>query len=309
MDSSSPECFARPATAPTTHAMTIDVEDYFQVEAFASTIDRADWDRLPQRVERNTSRLLDIFAEGRVHATFFTLGWVARRHPSLIRRIVADGHELASHGTQHLRADRQSPGEFREDVRVAKQILEDAGSVLVRGYRAPTFSIGRESSWAHAILAEEGYRYSSSVYPVRHDLYGAPQAPRTAFAPMPGMLEIPMTALHLFGVDLPASGGGYFRLFPYRLSRLLLAWASKVNNGPAIFYLHPWEIDRDQPRQTRAPRRSRLRHYLNLGRTEQRLHRLLRSFRWTRMDRLFLDEAAGPFPLIPAWTGRQTQFS
>lgn len=283
------------------HAMTVDVEDYFHVEAFASTIDRADWDRLPQRVERNTMRLLDIFADADVRATFFTLGWVARRHPALVRRIVAEGHELASHGTQHLRADRQSPDEFRLDVRTARQILEDAGGAVVSGYRAPTFSIGRQSCWAHAILAEEGYRYSSSVYPVRHDLYGSPQAPRTAFAPLPGMLEIPMTALKICGVDVPASGGGYFRLFPYWLSRSLLARASRINGAPAIFYLHPWELDRDQPRQTRAPARSRLRHYLNLDRTEKRLRRLLRDFAWNRVDQLFLGQYCERAALVPRW--------
>ena len=292
---------------PAAHAMTVDVEDYFHVEAFASTIDRANWDSLPRRVERNTMRLLDIFAEAQVRATFFTLGWVARRHPALVRRIVAEGHELASHGSEHRRADRQPPEGFREDVRAAKQIIEDAGGVVVRGYRAPTFSIGRENRWAHAILAEEGYRYSSSVYPVRHDLYGCPEAPRTPFAPLPGMLEIPMTALRVFGLDVPASGGGYFRLFPYSLSRLLLARASRVNAAPAVFYLHPWEIDRDQPRQVRAPARSRLRHYLNLGRTEERLRRLLRNFTWTRMDWLFLGEASGPFPAVAAWTGREAR--
>jgi polysaccharide deacetylase family protein (PEP-CTERM system associated) len=288
------------------NAMTIDVEDYFQVEAFASTIARSDWDRLPRRVERNTGRVLDILAEAEVQATFFMLGWVARRHPALVRRIVDEGHELASHGADHIRIDRQSPEQFRRDVQTSKRILEDQGGVPVCGYRAPTFSLGRGTAWAHAILGEEGYRYSSSVYPVRHDLYGAPGAPRTAFAPVPGIIEVPLTTVRLLGIDVPASGGGYFRLFPYPLSRWLVARAARVNDAPAIFYMHPWEIDPDQPRQSEAPALSRFRHYLNLDRTETRLRRLLRNFAWTRMDRLFLSQEAKPFPAVPAWMKPQS---
>src|SRR5437588_1745098 len=172
-----------------THAMTVDVEDYFQVEAFASTIDRADWERLPRRVERNTERLLEILAEADVQATFFMLGWVACRHPELVRRIVAAGHELASHGSDHVRADHQLPDAFRIDVRDSKRLLEDTGGVAVRGYRAPTFSVGRNNAWAHAILAEEGYLYSSSVYPRGHAGSGSLGAPRTPFAPLPGIVE------------------------------------------------------------------------------------------------------------------------
>jgi polysaccharide deacetylase family protein (PEP-CTERM system associated) len=288
------------------NALTVDVEDYFQVEAFASTIERSSWESLPRRVERNTERLLDIFAESGAAATFFVLGWVAERHPVLVRRIVAAGHELASHGSLHLRVDRQSPERFRDDARRSKQILEDAAGVRVRGYRAPTFSIGENSRWAHRILLEEGYQYSSSVYPVRHDLYGTPGAPRTPFAPLPGMLEIPLTAVRLWGIDWPASGGGYFRLFPYPVSRALLRRARRVNQTPAIFYLHPWEIDRDQPRQQAAPLRSRVRHYLNLGRTEARLRRLLANFTWTRMDQLFLSSERGPVPVVTHWTDRNS---
>jgi polysaccharide deacetylase family protein (PEP-CTERM system associated) len=283
------------------HALTVDVEDYFQVEAFGSRIDRAEWERLPRRVERNTQRLLDILAEADVQATFFMLGWVAQRHPALVRRIVVEGHELASHGTEHMRADRQAAEAFRTDIRASKHLLEDIGGVPVLGYRAPTFSVGRNSAWAHAILGEEGYRYSSSVYPRRHDLYGSPGAPHTAFHPLPGMIEVPLSTVRLLGIDVPASGGGYFRLFPYKFSEWLVARAARTNQAPAIFYLHPWEIDPDQPRQHQAPALSRFRHYLNLGRTEARLRRLLREFAWTRMDRLFLGEASGPFPLVPAW--------
>jgi polysaccharide deacetylase family protein (PEP-CTERM system associated) len=285
--------------------MTIDVEDYFQVEAFASIIDRTTWDSFPRRVERNTVRLLDLLAETRTEATFFTLAWVAKRHPALVRRIVAEGHELASHGSDHKRVDRQSPENFRADARLSKRILEDIAGVKVRGYRAPTFSIGRDSQWAHSILAEEGYQYSSSVYPVKHDIYGTPGAPRTPFSPLPGLLEIPLTTVRVAGRDFPASGGGWFRLLPYSLSRTLLRRASRANNTSAVFYVHPWEVDPEQPRQSMAPFLSRTRHYLNLERTEPRLRRLLRHFTWTRMDKLFLGTGAGPFPVIPSWTDRK----
>lgn len=285
-----------------TNALTIDVEDYFQVEAFASTIDRSRWETLPHRVERNTERLLDILTETGARATFFVLGWIAIRHPRLARRIVAEGHELASHGFDHCRADRQSPDKFRDDVRRSKQVLEDATSICVRGYRAPTFSIGAGNRWAHEILFEEGYQYSSSLYPLKHDLYGTPGAPRTPFTPVPGIVEIPLTAVRFLWIDLPASGGGYFRLLPYRLSRGLLKHANRINRSPAIFYMHPWEIDPDQPRQRSAPLLSKFRHYLNLRRTEPRLRRLLGDFTWRRMDELFLTDERGPFPVIRSWT-------
>jgi polysaccharide deacetylase family protein (PEP-CTERM system associated) len=230
---------------------------------------------------------------------------VAKRHPALVRRIVAEGHELASHGSDHKRVDRQSPENFRADARLSKRILEDIAGVKVRGYRAPTFSIGRDSQWAHSILAEEGYQYSSSVYPVKHDIYGTPGAPRTPFSPLPGLLEIPLTTVRVAGRDFPASGGGWFRLLPYSLSRTLLRRASRANNTSAVFYVHPWEVDPEQPRQSMAPFLSRTRHYLNLERTEPRLRRLLRHFTWTRMDKLFLGTGAGPFPVIPSWTDRK----
>jgi polysaccharide deacetylase family protein (PEP-CTERM system associated) len=283
------------------NAMTIDVEDYFHVEAFASTINRKDWDHLPQRVERNTERVLDILAASGAQATFFVLGWIAQRHPALVRRILTDGHELASHGTDHMRVDQLTPEAFRADVRQSKRALEDVGGVRVLGYRAPTFSISRDSSWAHALLLEEGYRYSSSIYPLKHDLYGSPGAPRIAFAPVRGFVEVPLTTVRICQVDVPASGGGYFRLFPYRLTRWLLDRANRGNGAPAVFYLHPWEIDVDQPRQHRAPFLSRFRHYLNLSLTEDRLQRLLGDFRWARMDHLFLIDGAAPVPLITTW--------
>jgi polysaccharide deacetylase family protein (PEP-CTERM system associated) len=286
------------------NALTVDVEDYFQVEAFAGIIDRGAWDAFPRRVVGNTERLLDLFAEAGVSGTFFTLGWVAERHPELVRRIVRDGHELASHGSDHYRIDQQSPEEFRDDVRRSKALLEDIGGTAVAGYRAPTFSVGVRSHWAHAILAEEGFRYSSSVYPIAHDLYGVPQAPRRPFCPLPGFVEIPMTTMRLFGRNFPTSGGGWFRLLPYAVTRTALRRAGDELRTSCVFYLHPWEIDPGQPRQVQAPLRSRLRHYVNLGRTEDRLRRLLRDFRWTRMDRLFLDAMNPQPPLIESWLTR-----
>lgn len=270
------------------NAMTVDVEDYFQVEAFANILQRSDWDRLPQRVERNTDRLLEVFADAGVKATFFTLGWVANRYPSLIRRIVSGGHELASHGLQHQRADRQSPDEFRADVRQAKALLEELGGVPVRGYRAATFSIGRGNWWAYRILEEEGYAYSSSVFPITHDLYGMPEAPRRRFTPSgSSIVEIPLTTARIFGKNLPCSGGGYFRLLPYALSHWGLARVNQRDGMPGIFYCHPWEFDPHQPRQIQAPLKSRLRHYTNLKKMEGRLIRLMGDFSWGTMNDVF----------------------
>jgi polysaccharide deacetylase family protein (PEP-CTERM system associated) len=281
------------AAVPIVNAMTVDVEDYFHVEAFARTIDALDWDELPRRVERNTDTLLEAFAAAGVNATFFTLGWVAERHPELVRRIVNQGHELASHGNRHMRADKQTPDEFRADVRQAKRTLEDAGGVSVRGYRAATFSIGEKNWWVHEVLAEEGYTYSSSVFPVRHDLYGVPNAPRGPFRlGTSGVTEVPLTTVRLFERNLPCAGGGYFRLLPYCYSRWALRRVNEKERMPGIFYLHPWEIDPDQPRRSQAPLKSRLRHYTNLSRTQGRLRRILHEFRWDRMDVVFRDAIA-----------------
>jgi polysaccharide deacetylase family protein (PEP-CTERM system associated) len=275
------------------NAMTVDVEDYFQVEAFAKVISRDTWETQPSRVKANTERLLELFAETGVKATFFTLGWIALRHRSLVKRIVDEGHELASHGFQHLRADRQTPEEFRVDVRRTKDLLEDIGGVRVSGYRAATFSIGRSNWWAFDVLAEEGYAYSSSVYPVAHDLYGVPDAPRVPFHPTgSSFTEVPLTTLRIAGKNLPCSGGGYFRLLPYGLSRRAFAHIATQERRPCVFYCHPWEIDPGQPRQTQAPLKSQLRHYLNLHKMEHRLRRLLRDFPWSRMDEAFPEVAA-----------------
>jgi polysaccharide deacetylase family protein (PEP-CTERM system associated) len=264
------------------------VEDYFQVQAFAGTVAPADWEIFPRRVEANTDRLLALFAEAGAAATFFTLGWVAERHGPLIRRIVAGGHELASHGHWHQRVDGQTEHAFAEDVARARAVLEDAGGVAVSGYRAPTFSIGARTPWAHEVLARTGHRYSSSTYPVRHDLYGDPSAPRAPFRTASGVWELPMTTWRAAGRNLPCSGGGYFRLLPYAAFRFLLR-----RSGPrGIFYTHPWELDADQPRIAAAPL-SRFRHYTNLHRTEARLSRLLRDFACTRLDAAFADLLAG----------------
>jgi polysaccharide deacetylase family protein (PEP-CTERM system associated) len=280
--------------------MSVDVEDWFQVQAFARTIPRAEWDALERRVEGATHRILDGFAEARVRATFFTLGWVAERHPALIRRIVAEGHELASHGHGHELVREIGEARFREDIRRAKGSLEDAGGVAVAGYRAPTFSIGRDTPWAHRVLAEEGHRYSSSVFPVSHDNYGDPDAPRGPHRPDPaGVVEIPMTTVRLAGRNLPCAGGGWFRLVPYPLFRqgLRMATGPQGQGGGlrGVFYFHPWEVDPDQPRVA-APRLSRFRHYVNLRSMMPRVERLLRDFRWGRMDEVFSAEIGASAP-------------
>ncbi len=270
------------------NALTVDVEDYFQVQALADTVPRAAWETMPRRVEENTERLLATFERAGVSATFFTLGWIAERHPTLIRRIVGGGHELASHGHGHERVDVLGPTAFRADIRRAREVLEDAGGVAVAGYRAPTFSLNGATPWAFAVLAEEGYRYSSSVYPVRHDLYGMPKAPRFPYQPDGGPLwEIPMTTLRVLGRNLPCSGGGWFRVLPYTAFRLALRRFHQTEAAPGVFYTHPWEHDPGQPRLAVRNARSRFRHYVNLSRTHSRLDRLLRDFAWDRIDRAF----------------------
>lgn len=276
------------------NAMSVDVEDWFQVSAFERTIARSAWDSLDCRVERNVERILALFAEADVKATFFTLGWIAERYPHVVRSIVQAGHELASHGYSHVRATEQSEREFREDVTRTKAMLEDLGGVAVNGYRATSYSIGRRNLWALDELQRAGYRYSSSIYPIRHDLYGMPEAPRFAFRTRPGaILEIPITTIDIGPKRVPCGGGGFFRLFPYALSRWALARVNRRERQPGVFYFHPWEIDPEQPRVAGAPLRSRIRHYLALDRMEPRLKRLLRDFRWSRMDRAF---ALAPAP-------------
>ncbi|KEZ21208.1 Polysaccharide deactylase, PEP-CTERM locus subfamily [Sphingobium yanoikuyae] len=276
------------------NALSVDVEDWFQVGAFERTIDRSDWEGLTHRVERNTDAVLDLFAQAGVTATFFTLGWVAERYPALMRRIADAGHEVASHGYDHARVFTFTPEQFRADLRKSRAILEDTSGQKVSGYRAPSFSIDPRTPWAHPILAEEGYAYSSSVAPIRHDHYGWPDSPRFAWKPVAGsdLLELPVTTAKLGQRTLAAGGGGFFRLLPYGFSR----WAIRQVNGqaqrPAIIYFHPWEIDPDQPRVAGAPLRSRMRHYTNLSVMAAKLRRLTQDFAWTRVDALVAQEAA-----------------
>jgi polysaccharide deacetylase family protein (PEP-CTERM system associated) len=284
----------RPAPAPgerIRNAMTCDVEDYFQVSAFAPYIDRDSWPTRECRVEANMERILAIYERHGVKATFFTLGWIAERYPAMVKKIVAAGHELASHGYGHLRASDQTRAQFDNDIRSSKALLEDIGGQEVIGYRAPSFSIGHANLWALEALQEAGYRYSSSIYPIAHDHYGMPDAPRFAFYPHgpDGLLEVPVTTVNMLGRNLPAGGGGYFRLLPYALSRWMMQKVNREDGQPALFYFHPWELDPGQPRPEGLDAKSRFRHYVNIERMEGRLEQLARDFAWDRMDRIFLD--------------------
>ena len=274
--------------APIVNAMTVDVEDYFQVQAFARVVSPAQWDGFDCRVEANVERILARFAENGARGTFFTLGWVAERYPAMVRRIVAAGHELASHGYGHAPVHSLTADAFRADVRRTREVLESIGGVAVRGYRAPTFSMGAKTPWAHAVLEEAGYAYSSSIYPIRHDLYGDPDAPRFPHRVAgTGLWEMPMTTVRLGGRNLPCAGGGYFRLLPYRLFRSGVRRLNRTEHKPAIFYFHPWEIDPGQPRIAGVAALARFRHYVNLGAMQGRLDRLLQDFAWDRMDLVF----------------------
>jgi len=288
-----PSANARRATprSAVTNALTVDVEDYFQVSALAPHIDRATWNRRECRVERNVERLLGLFAARGARATFFALGWIAERYPHLMRRIVAEGHELASHGYGHQRCTELGRTELLDDVRRAKEVLEDGTGQPVQGYRAPSFSIGGGNPWAFDVLLEAGYRYTSSVYPVRHDHYGMPDAPRFPYASVAGLTEIPISTVRAGNRNIPIGGGGYFRLLPYAASRWAIARFHREEQRPAIFYMHPWEIDPGQPRVAGVDAKSRFRHYVSLHRTEGRLERLLQDFRWDRVDRVFDVEA------------------
>ena len=272
------------------NALTIDVEDYFQVSAFSPYIPRTDWPIRECRIERNIDCILDMLDEHDTKATFFTLGWVAERFPNVVRRIVNNGHELASHGYGHERVSDQTPDSFFADINIAKLILEDISGTEVRGYRAPSFSIGEKNLWAFETLEKAGYHYSSSIYPIHHDHYGMPNAPRHAHR-IGNLLEIPATTVRFFNRNWPASGGGYFRLMPYELSRWMIRRVNSVDQLSAVFYFHPWEIDAGQPRINGIGAKTRFRHYVNIDRMENRLHRLLADFSWGRMDKLFLKQA------------------
>ena len=274
------------------HVMSVDVEEYFQVWALSGVVAAADWDRWPSRVEASTRRTLELFAGAGVRATFFVLGWVAERHPALVRAIVDAGHELASHGHGHAKVASLAPAAFRTDVARAKAALEDAGGVAVTGYRAPSFSIGTDTWWAYDVLAETGHRYSSSQHPIAHDHYGLPDAPRTPFRPTAGeLVEVPVATVDP-GRRVSCAGGGHFRLLPYAWTRWCLDRLERREGHAGVFYFHPWEIDPGQPRVAGLPWRARLRHYVNLDRMETKLRRLLDDFAWDRLDAVV--------PLAPA---------
>ena len=264
------------------NAMTVDVEDYFHVSVFDGIVPRSQWDRLESRVCRNTERLLDLLAEHGVRATFFVLGWVAERHPALVARIAAAGHEVASHGYGHRLVYDQTPSAFRDDVRRAKALLEQASGMAVNGYRAPSYSIVPRSLWALDVLIEEGHTYDASIFPIRHDRYGIPVSARHPYIidrPNGRLIEAPASTAQAAGTNLLIAGGGYFRLLPYGWTRWGIQRVNHTERRPVIFYLHPWEIDPDQPR-LHAGLLSRVRHYRNLDQTETRLRQLLQDFAW-----------------------------
>lgn len=284
-------------TTPTriVNAMTVDVEDYFQVSAFEQYISRESWSKLPCRVEQNMDRILALFSDQGVKATFFTLGWIARRYPKIVSSIVEQGHELASHGWDHVRVTDQNSRQFAEDVRQTKCLLEDLGGVEVKGYRAPTYSINRSNLWAHDVLVEQGYQYSSSIVPMSHDLYGIPDAPRFAHKREGSdILEVPISTISLFGKNYSCGGGGWFRLYPYRVSRWAINHVNSVEQEPCVFYFHPWEFDPGQPRQAHLDLRTKFRHYLNLSKMEARISQLLTDFRWDKMNQVYFQHITKP---------------
>ena len=270
------------------NAMTVDVEDYFQVSAFEGVIKKSDWNSMALRVGDNTHRLLDLFAENNVKSTFFTLGWVAKRCPDVIKRLVDEGHELASHGMEHQRATTMTRQQFIDDVSQSKSILEDIGATQVIGYRAPSFSVNNTNTWIYEVLKEQGFVYSSSTYPIEHDLYGVPDWPRFKYERPEGIIEIPIPTLRNNGVNTGIGGGGYFRLYPYFLSKKRITRFLKQEPHPYNFYFHPWEIDPAQPHINNAPLRSRFRHYINLSRMEGKIVKLLKDLNWGTMKDAYL---------------------
>ncbi len=275
------------------NGLSVDVEDWFQVGAFEGVIDRDTWDGLSDRVVRNCDAILEMFDEADVKATFFTLGWVAQRHPALLRRIADAGHELASHGWDHARVFTMDKACFAADLDKSRKAIEDASGVSITGYRAPSFSIDQRTPWAYMVLAEQGFAYSSSVAPIAHDHYGWPEAPRFAFRPLPwsDLLELPVTTATFAGRRLAAGGGGFFRALPYGFSRWAIRQVNTRDGRSAVFYFHPWEIDPQQPRVTAASLRSKLRHYTNLDVMADKLKQLVMEFDWGRMDVLASREA------------------
>jgi len=277
------------------NALSIDVEEYFQVSVFESVIAPRNWDNWPSRVEFATNRLLDLFAQADVCMTFFTLGWIAERHPQLIRRMVSEGHEVACHGYNHTRATTQSRADFKADIARSKAILEDAAGTAVVGYRAASFSIDASNLWAFPEIEAAGFTYSSSVYPVRHDLYGAPNAPRVPFRPpsTTQLTEIPVSTVRIGSRNLPAGGGGFFRLLPYAVSRALIRRVNARDHLAANMYFHPWEFDPQQPRPSGVRLKSRFRHYHNQGRALDRMRHLLGDFSWAPFRDVYADVLGG----------------
>lgn len=270
------------------NAMSVDIEDWFQVGAFETVIDRADWEGLECRVERNSNAVLELFAEAGIKATFFTLGWVAERYPKLMQRIADAGHEVASHGYDHARVFTLTPEQFRDDLERSRKILQDTSGQSINGYRAPSFSIDQRTPWAHEILAEQGYLYSSSVAPIYHDHYGWAGSPRFAWNPVEGsnFIELPVTTVKMGNRILAAGGGGFFRLLPYGFYKYAVGKMHREDGRGAIFYFHPWEIDAGQPRVSDAPFKSKLRHYSRLKAMEPKLKRVAQDFNWGRVDEL-----------------------
>lgn len=273
------------------NAMSVDVEDYFQVSAFEKQIEKSDWNKIPCRVEKNIERILALFEQKEIKATFFTLGWIAERYPSMVKKIVEHGHELASHGWEHIRVTQQGQDEFRQDITRTKHFLEDLSGKQIKGYRAASYSICSENLWALDCLADASYLYSSSIVPIKHDLYGIPDAPRFSFSSAEGrLLEIPISTINVAGRNINCGGGGWFRLFPYSFSRWAINNVNVKDQQPCIFYFHPWEVDPEQPRVESASRKSKFRHYLNLHKMHDRLANLLDDFHWGRVDDIFLGE-------------------
>ena len=269
--------------------MSVDVEDYFQVSAFEKHIEKSDWNNISCRVEENIERILVLFEQKEIKATFFTLGWVAERYPGMVKKIVEHGHELASHGWEHIRVTQQEQKDFRQDIIRTRHFLEDLSGKQIKGYRAASYSICSENLWALDCLADAGYLYSSSIVPIKHDLYGIPDAPRFSFSSAEDrLLEIPISTINIAGRNINCGGGGLFRLFPYCFSRWAINNINVKDQQPCIFYFHPWEVDPEQPRVESASRKSKFRHYLNLHKMHGRLANLLDDFHWGRVDDIFL---------------------
>ena len=274
------------------NAMTVDVEDYFQVSAFDPYVKRSDWGSFTTRVEKNVEKILTMFEDAGIVGTFFILGWIAQKHPEMVRRIRDAGHEIASHGWYHHRVSQQTPEEFRADILQTRELLEDISGCAVKGYRAPSYSVVESTPWAHDVVSEAGYAYSSSIVPIKHDHYGIPHAPRFQFMVNPSqILEVPITTVKIGNKNYPCGGGGWFRLYPYQVSKRAIQHVNQREHRSCVFYFHPWEIDPQQPRIKGLDARSRFRHYVNLGRCESRLRSLVNDFRWGRMDEIFLEPA------------------